>query len=370
MSEPITIWIEFWVSGVVLTTMCSFGLLGNTVTLFILNFSKEMRKQPINLYLTVLAVYDNGVLFNAILMLGIPALCKIQHIQYIQRYYYNFHNESTLLENITGNISEVNAQSDNGSIYVTPNEISDDSEPFINPLHVYIQVVYPLALISQTGSIWTTCLITAERYLAVCNPLRAMTLSTRSRATWALLTLSIGAFLYNIPRFFEIEVADDEVIRTDLRMNTVYFWLYYICLHLILLYIIPLTLLSVMNTKIYFAVRKASRDRSRLSASQQVELNIASMLVLLVAIFIACNAPSFIVNCLELLETSYLQTAAIFSNLLVCFNSSVNFVIYCIFGKKFRSKLSETFCCSSAPQRHRSCSRNMFANSYAGETYV
>ena len=35
----------------------------------------------------------------------------------------------------------------------------------------------------------------------------------------------------------------------------------------------------------------------------------------------------------------------IFSNVLVCVNSSTNFVIYSIFGKKFRAKLKEVFTC-------------------------
>ena len=36
-----------------------------------------------------------------------------------------------------------------------------------------------------------------------------------------------------------------------------------------------------------------------------------------------------------------LETVTIFSNVLVCFNSAINFVIYCIFGKRFRSKLKQ-----------------------------
>ncbi|KPM09443.1 hypothetical protein QR98_0079790 [Sarcoptes scabiei] len=65
------------------------------------------------------------------------------------------------------------------------------------------------------------------------------------------------------------------------------------------------------------------------------------MLVAVVAVFIACNAPAFVVNCLEPyfeVGTPLLEIMTIFSNVLVCFNSSINFVIYCIFGKKFRSQ--------------------------------
>ena len=57
--------------------------------------------------------------------------------------------------------------------------------------------------------------------------------------------------------------------------------------------------------------------------------------------FVACNAPAFLCNCLEpyfKVGTPVLELMTIFANVLVCINSSINFVIYCIFGRKFRSK--------------------------------
>lgn len=390
--------VLLYVSGVVLTTLCTLGIFGNTITLFILNVNREMRKQPINVYLTVLALFDNGVLFNAILMLGIPSLYRLlsplpPHLDGttlpsavsmtnstaswtwtevfpdIENEIDGFGNETWTTFSVEprdqdGNWTNVTAQED----LPTPDYPSD-------PLHLYIRFVYPLALISQTGSIWTTCLITAERYLAVCHPLRALTLSTRSRAMWALGALSLCAVIYNLPRFAEVEIAYKdgfpEVKRSSLRQDPVYIWLYHICSYLALLYIIPLSLLSVLNTKIYMAVRKATRDRSNLTRHQESELNIASMLTLLVAIFIACNAPAFIVNCLEVIETPHFQVAATFSNLLVCFNSSINFIIYCIFGKKFREKLKEVLQCRVTRPRLRSISaRNQFGASFVGETFV
>jgi hypothetical protein len=247
------------------------------------------------------------------------------------------------------------------------------------PLYLYIQFVYPLALISQTGSIWTTCLITAERYFAIAHPLRALTLSTRKRATWALISMSILAVVYNLPRFAEVEIValhEDAPIKnviqpSALRHNRVYYWVYYICIYLAVLYIIPLTLLSVLNTKIYLAIKRANRDRSSLTQNQESEMNIATMLVFLVVVFIACNLPAFVVNCLELVnDNTYFNMAMIFSNFLVCFNSSVNFVIYCTFGKKFRERLHETFCCSSGRLPRRSTPIRNRKTSIVAETLV
>lgn len=266
-----------------------------------------MRKQPINVYLTVLALYDNGVLLFGILMLGVPALylhpslvaseeavqvkpavdlsandtyfsVNAQRIGICNKSHNYFRDEITFLLNG----SEVYDKECNQSL--SSWEESGTTTSLYNPLQHYIRLVYPLALISQTGSIWTTCLITVERYFAVCHPLRALTLSTRSRAIWALTTLSVGALVYNLPRFAEID--SESVTQSELRRNKIYYWLYYIFLNLSLIHIIPLTLLSVLNTKIYLSVRMATNHRSQLTRARQRELNLASMLTLLVAIFI------------------------------------------------------------------------------------
>ena len=154
------------------------------------------------------------------------------------------------------------------------------------PLVHYVKLVYPLALISQTGSIWTTCLITIERYLAVCHPLMSLTLSTRSRAIWALSLLSALAFLFNLPRFLEVDTTGGSVRPTDLRRNKVYYYVYYICLNLTFNYIVPLSLLSALNIKIYSRVRHANSHRNEMTTARQSELHLASMLVAIVAIFI------------------------------------------------------------------------------------
>lgn len=276
-----------------------------------------MRKQSINIYLTVLALYDNGVLLFGILMLGVPALYLNPSELSSREDISPEQLPSIEIFNSNETYISLNAQKDsencNKSVYSIRDEMTfylNDSEffdnkacnlsseentydnPFYSPLQHYIRIVYPLALISQTGSIWTTCLITVERYFAVCHPLRALTLSTRSRAIWALTALSIGAFIYNLPRFAEID--DESVKQSDLRRNKIYYWFYYIFLNLSLIHIIPLSLLSVLNTKIYFSVRLATNNRSELTRARQRELNLASMLTLLVAIFIGTS--NFIID--------------------------------------------------------------------------
>lgn len=191
--------VQLWTTGVVQTVVCVLGILGNSTTLFILNASKEMRKQPINVYLTVLALYDNGVLFNAILMLCIPNIYKLlssfQSGDDVSNELLNntladiaFRNETTMQSNLHTHMTSaltVQLNSSDGSesfidygasgVFSNFNHSLLDESLSANstnnsmaadmsgqdPLHLYIGIVYPLALFSQTGSVWTTCLITA-----------------------------------------------------------------------------------------------------------------------------------------------------------------------------------------------------------------
>ncbi|CAG2109208.1 unnamed protein product [Medioppia subpectinata] len=267
-----------------------------------------MRKQSINIYLTVLALYDNGVLLFGILMLGVPAL------------------------------------------YLNPTQmITSDEIPVLS---------------SEPSSSSPDILNTNET---------SLTLSTRSRAIWALSALSVASFVYNLPRFAEIDMSDESVKQSNLRRSKIYYWFYYIFLNLSLIHIIPLSLLSVLNIKIYLSVQMASNNRSELTRARQRELNLASMLTLLVAIFIACNAPAFVINCLELIKPDYLALPTMFSNVLVCLNSTINFLIYCIFGKKFREKLKEVFKCRTRKKIRKSSANRQhyyFGGSCAADTFV
>lgn len=68
--------------------------------------------------------------------------------------------------------------------------------------------------------------------------------------------------------------------------------------------------------------------------------------------------------------TPLLEAITIFSNVLVCFNSAINFVIYCIFGKKFRSKLKQVLglrgsnCFRSSRNLHAQ-NRNYFSRRFS-----
>ena len=70
-------------------------------------------------------------------------------------------------------------------------------------------------------------------------------------------------------------------------------------MYLVVMYIVPFSLLAVLNMRIYMQIRKANRERAKLSSHQQREIGMATMLICVVIVFFACNVLALVVNVLE-----------------------------------------------------------------------
>ena len=109
------------------------------------------------------------------------------------------------------------------------------------------------------------------------------------------------------------------------------------------------------NSNYIFAaqVREANRERSLLTNSQKREIGLATMLLCVVAVFFIFNILAMVVNIFEVANILVDEMTRV-SNLLVSVNSSVNFVIYCIFGDKFQRLFLRYFCyCYCCCRRRR-----------------
>ncbi|KAK7087045.1 G-protein coupled receptor activity protein [Halocaridina rubra] len=300
---------RFVMYGVFLTIIGLLGLAGNIISITIL--SRPKMRSSINCCLIGLTSFDMIVTSTSILMFAIPEITEF-----------------------TGTL----AWYSNG-VYqrVTP-------------------VVYALGLTAQTGSVYLTVTVTMERYVAVCRPLRARSLCTYGRAKIYVVAVALFSVLYNLPRFWEVTyqeciMPDDRfviVVPSSLRQNPFYIQIYIMWMYLLIMYLVPFLSLLIFNSFIYKEVRAANHERQRLSRLERKEIGLAVMLLVVVTVFFLCNVLAFILNVLELLDIS-VDNLTITSNLLVTVNSSVNFIIYCIFGQKFRKLFLKMFCSQILP---------------------
>ena len=130
---------------------------------------------------------------------------------------------------------------------------------------------------------------------------------------------------------------------TDMRLDTTYKTAYITWMYLVFMYFIPFSTLAIFNLMTWKEMRRAIARRAQLTTQEQKEHNLATMLLVVVLVFFVCNLLPLVVNILELTGT-YIKPLANVSNSLVTINSSVNILIYCIFGKKFRTVFLKIFC--------------------------
>lgn len=217
---------------------------------------------------------------------------------------------------------------------------------------------WPLARTAYTLSIWMVVLVAGERYIAICRPTVSKQICTIERAKKAIFGTCVATFLFHLPSWFMYaprEIFDPctnqtriEDEMTDLALNTFFMLLYNQILYSIVNFIVPLLFLTFLNTKLILALQEAKKHRERMNLRRRREdESIKLMLVAIIVVFVMCQFPmviSYIWSHTSSKPSEGAQYYADITNFLTLVNSSVNFLIYCVFSTHFRHMARCLFC--------------------------
>ena len=151
-----------------------------------------------------------------------------------------------------------------------------------------------------------------ERYLLVCKNRRSL---ERYHVAWIITPVILFSLAYNLPRFFELQVYQDEysnsthVIPTAMRMHHLYVHIYIVWINLFVMGIIPYALLITLNIWIFQKLWTMKHER-RNENEVRLSLFYAKLCFFVVAVFVLSHSIRWIPNICELYLVSYLHTVA------------------------------------------------------------
>lgn len=216
----------------------------------------------------------------------------------------------------------------------------------------------------HTATVWLTVLVTFNRFKSVCKPVGVMTGYTFHVKRFQVIVVVIFSVIYNLPRLFEHHVIQhmNQPIRSGNNSNKTAAFnstknkilgddnIYQIIYPT--MYIFPLGSLAYLNVKLIWALNEMKSRKKLLTGRAVKEDHITKCIIALVCVFIVCQTPALVnqifwaVLSMEERQCGYFHFYFTkVSDVLVVFNSAVNFAIYCLFSRSFRAIFVQACIC-------------------------
>ncbi|CEF63386.1 G protein-coupled receptor, rhodopsin-like family and GPCR, rhodopsin-like, 7TM domain-containing protein [Strongyloides ratti] len=325
-NDELTIDLVWWTNAICLPTIAIIGITCNLINIFVLTYNPSSKRIPSRKLLLILAICDIFFLFFAVL--------------------------------------EVSPMSIRSFL----------SSPIIN--EIYTKLVLYIRMCASTfykSSVLLVVIFNIERYISVCYPLRSNRLCSHKAINYTIILCIIFSFICSLHWPLVYEVTDcydfnDNHEYFVISMSENSFWIaYYRTMDYFSLFtfnIFPIVLLFYLNYKLIMTLRKVIHkdlilQRQIISSNQQTtqlinnhennftqRQNANKILFAVVAMLFICVAPQAPARLLYEILGHYHPTAIIYtciSQQLVFLNASLNFCLYCLVSRRYRSLLIESF---------------------------
>ena len=232
----------------------------------------------------------------------------------------------------------------------------------------------PLGMMAHMCTVWLTVVITVHRFIFVCRPHSIYTTHSHKILRILVLAMVLLSITMNIPMLFKnfsIPHGNEVAVNTTLSVSNLsrdfrdldnrndhlhaidhlfYQVIYSKAIYCPVIYIVPLMSLIYFASRTNLAMKDFGQRKTKQKLQQQAR-HATRQIILIVVVFILCQTPVMIREILlAVLDRAdsecghFLYYYAKMCDLLVVMNSSVNFIIYYLFGKRYRKIFSDAFC--------------------------
>ncbi|CAH1794603.1 unnamed protein product [Owenia fusiformis] len=312
--------IMLWLAGIV----CIIGVLGNGLSITVLHHDES--KGPSTFYLKALAILD---------LLSCSTYIMFDCVHYIYRY--------TFLMDKT---SEVTHYYERGYTYT-------------GLARIYFMLI----------SSWVVVVMTLDRYIAVCKPLKAARLCTVKRAKISLAVIVIISMIVIVPRAFELTsfmgthpctgLPQVSLAWGVLGQNPAYRIAHVMVIYSILMLSFPTIITAIFNAFIIYQLKQQAKNRkSMMSTNAQISKtkvkdgNLTKTLATVSTLYVICFMPLLVFCIWDAFwyfniwspkgSSSHRAMSFYFLpivKLMTIVNSMVNFFVYFFIRDGFRKRL-------------------------------
>ena len=213
--------------------------------------------------------------------------------------------------------------------------------------------------------------MTFDRFYSIIMPHKAASFNTVKRTNITVVCIAIVSVLYNLPHLFLSTIINWDCIPYATAMGQPYGEFYYLATVLVQ-FALPFVLILAMNSVIIHKIRhrfvlteEPSRDRSIKDSNQREtkssEKQVYVILLLVTFSFLILTTPWYLFF-LFIMFVDFSQSPRLLAEYYLFYNigqkmqytnHGINFFLYVISGKKFRTDLRNVFPCSNKPKGNR-----------------
>ncbi|XP_046543621.1 FMRFamide receptor-like [Haliotis rubra] len=247
--------------------------------------------------------------------------------------------------------------------------------------HLFITVTlfYPFRYISQMGSVYSIVAVTVERFIVVVTPLRARSIWTMNNARRVAIGVFIFSLGFNIPRclvFHQLSSTDwvenGTLTQSDTSQDYLYSRVYEVYLTMVVFYILPYTIIIVINIKLIVHLRISARVTRAISSRHDARPSVSPtdkedgltiiVLGITTCFFVCCVIPLtyhiLLLADLDMFSTPHKVYLFAVSDTMLCLNSATDFIFYCLLGRRFRRVFFKLFCPCMCGKRRINVNQN------------
>ncbi|XP_053389372.1 C-C chemokine receptor type 3-like [Mercenaria mercenaria] len=231
-----------------------------------------------------------------------------------------------------------------------------------------VQLFYLLYLAGQSSA-WFIVILTIERFISAWLPIKAKAICTVRRANIVILSLLAFFIVLNAHFLYGMGHAKGNMCyQMDDSYTNFYFYIWSV-IQLSVFFLLPLTILMVINISIIIRVLITGRKyqtqvipqalTTAARARKAKNYQITAMLIAVNVVYMICMTPilvfltsytGWVLSHGDENSDAVLELIWAIINALFYTNYAVNFILYFVSGSRFRSEVVRIFC-----QRKNSC---------------